>query len=93
MNPQKGGGRSRDEDAKLVDSVVGRVKSSKMLKGRLPEVKQKGRCDSLVDCIFRNVNEQQGKHTTNGLATSVASKPADTLTRGRRAVWFALGVT
>jgi hypothetical protein len=62
VDADKGRAGSRDEDADLVDGVVGGVEGPVLFKGAGVEGEKQGRRHALVDGIFGNVDEEQREH-------------------------------
>lgn len=67
MDAEKGGRRARDEDACLIDGIVGGIERTPVLKRRLVEGEEEGRCNALVDRIFGNIHQEKGQHTVSTL--------------------------
>ena len=62
MDTQEGRGGAGEEDADLVDGVVGWVEGAELGEGRVAEGEEQGGTDALVDGVFGDVDEEEGKH-------------------------------
>ena len=62
MDADEGCGGAGEEDADLVDGVVGAVEGAVLGEGGRGEGKQEGRRDALVDGVFGDVDEEEGEH-------------------------------
>lgn len=62
MYSEKGRGGAGDEDAGLVDGVVGWVEGAVVLEGGGGEGEEQGWGDALVDCVFGYVDEEEWEH-------------------------------
>ena len=62
MDSEEGGGAAGDEDAGLVDGVVGGVEGAVVRERGLWEGEQEGRRDALVDGVFGYVDEEEWEH-------------------------------
>ncbi len=51
---------TRDEDAGLVDGVVGRVEGTIVSEGAFFQGEEKGRCNALVYGVFGDVDQEEG---------------------------------
>ena len=65
MNAEEGSRRARDEDAGLVDGVVGWIEGTVVFEGAFFQGEQEGRCHPLIYGVFGYVDEKEGEHTTN----------------------------
>jgi hypothetical protein len=64
VNADKGCRGARDEDADLVDGVIGAVERAVLGEGARVEWEEQGWRYALVNCIFGNVDEEEGQHAT-----------------------------
>ena len=62
VDAEEGCGGAGEEDAELVDGVVGWVEGAVLGEGCLVEGKEEGRRDALVDGVFGDVDEEEGEH-------------------------------
>lgn len=62
MDADEGRGGARDEDADLVNCVVGAVEGAVFVEGRGVEGEEEGGCDALVYGVFGNVDKEKGEH-------------------------------
>lgn len=60
VDAEKGGGAAGDEDAELVDGVVGDVGVAVVLEGHVFDGEEEGRRDALVDGVFCDVDQEEG---------------------------------
>ena len=54
--------RTRNRNTGLVDEGVSGVKGAVRGERRGGEREKEGWCDALVDCVFGNVDEEEGEH-------------------------------
>ena len=65
VNPYERCRRARNKDADLIDRIVGAVEGAVFVEWAGFQGEEKRRGDALVDGVFGNVHEEEGKHATS----------------------------
>lgn len=66
VDADEGGGGAGDEDADLVDGVVGGVEGAVFVEGGGGEWEEQRWGYALVDGVFGDVDEEEGEHAGRG---------------------------
>lgn len=67
VDAEERGRGPRNEDAGLVDEVVGRVEGAVMFEWGGGEGKEQHRVETEIDGVFGNIDEEKGEHTSGGM--------------------------
>ena len=63
MYAKEGRRGTRDEDARLVDSVVGRIKGTVVFEWSFAQREEKSRRNALIYGVFGDVDQEEWQHT------------------------------
>jgi hypothetical protein len=66
VDSDEGCGGARDEDADLIDGLVGAVEGAVLGEGGRGEGEEEGGGDALIYGVFGDVDEEEGEHAVEG---------------------------